>query len=116
VDADAVVRRDGGGVATGISGDTFGSLCMGADGAGSGGWASVSANGSLRGASGVLGSATCGAIYGGMSIVVRLEHVRVEAEVPEGTTYVEVEEPTQTACHTEGPEGYPWAPASSNLT
>jgi hypothetical protein len=55
-------------VTAGLSGDMFGSLCMGADGAGSGGWAFVSTNGSLRGVGGVLGSAMCGAICGGMSV------------------------------------------------
>jgi hypothetical protein len=62
------VRCDGGRVVVGISGDTFGSLCMGADGVGSGGWASGSTNGSLRGVGGVLGSMICIAICGGMSV------------------------------------------------
>jgi hypothetical protein len=50
------------------------------------------------------------------SLVVRLEHMRVEAEVSKGTTYVEAEGATRTACHMEWPEGDPWAPAMKNLT
>jgi hypothetical protein len=42
--------------------------------------------------------------------------MRVEAEVSKGTTYVEAEGATRTACHMEWPEGDPWAPAMKNLT
>jgi hypothetical protein len=65
---DAVVRCDGGQITSGISGDTFGSLCMGADGVGSGGWVSVSTNGSLGAVGDVLGSAIGDTIYGGISM------------------------------------------------
>jgi hypothetical protein len=49
-------------------------------------------------------------------LVVMLELAGVEAEGPEGTTYVEAEGPAQTACHMNGPEGGLRAPAMSNLT